>query len=260
VEIWEYEFLEELLYNRRQKKNLEKELALLPKGNLVKRKRGENKWDYYINLNKNGKKREVYISRKTGAEIIENMKKATARRISIRNELIFLEDVFKRLQPLAIKIIETFTFVKNEYTATPSEKNDAYGNLKVLTTRGEMVRSKSERFIADTLYRYGIDYKYEKKLSLKEFNLHPDFTIVNPLDGRIYYWEHLGMNNSEYTVDWLNRKAVYNNNGLFEGKRLIVTTEEDTNRFDALVEEYFTIKRYDILLKNKEVAEKQQQK
>lgn len=45
------------------------------------------------------------------------------------------------------------------------------------TLRGEKVRSKSEQFIADWLYRHSIRYQYEPKLNIKDFDFHPDFHV-----------------------------------------------------------------------------------
>ncbi|MEJ5317896.1 MAG: ATP-dependent helicase [Tenuifilum sp.] len=42
---------------------------------------------------------------------------------------------------------------------------------------GTRVRSKSEQFIADWLYRHGIKYEYEPPLNVKDFYFHPDFFI-----------------------------------------------------------------------------------
>jgi DNA helicase IV len=42
---------------------------------------------------------------------------------------------------------------------------------------GTRVRSKSEQFIADWLYRHGIKYEYEPLLNVKDFPFHPDFYI-----------------------------------------------------------------------------------
>lgn len=42
---------------------------------------------------------------------------------------------------------------------------------------GTKVRSKSEQFIADWLYRHSIKYEYEPLLNVKDFSFHPDFYI-----------------------------------------------------------------------------------
>lgn len=45
------------------------------------------------------------------------------------------------------------------------------------TLKGEKVRSKSEQYIADWLYRHSIRYQYEPKINIKDFDFHPDFFI-----------------------------------------------------------------------------------
>jgi DNA helicase-4 len=45
------------------------------------------------------------------------------------------------------------------------------------TLRGEKVKSKSERDIADWLYRHNIDYLYEPEVTLKDFPFKPDFFL-----------------------------------------------------------------------------------
>lgn len=54
----------------------------------------------------------------------------------------------------------------------------SYTNTVFYTTlRGERVKSKSERDIADWLYRHNLKYEYEPKVNFKDFNFRPDFYI-----------------------------------------------------------------------------------
>jgi len=46
-----------------------------------------------------------------------------------------------------------------------------------VTLKGDKVRSKSERYIADWLYRHNIDYIYEPETLIKDFEFHPDFYV-----------------------------------------------------------------------------------
>src|SRR4051812_5321290 len=48
---------------------------------------------------------------------------------------------------------------------------------KYTTLKGEKVRSKSERDIADWLYRHSIKYVYEPEIHFKDFEFRPDFFI-----------------------------------------------------------------------------------
>lgn len=50
----------------------------------------------------------------------------------------------------------------------------------ILTEKGERVRSKSEKILADYFYRKNILYKYEKPLYLKGYGtVYPDFTFLS---------------------------------------------------------------------------------
>ena len=78
------------------------------------------------------------------------------------------------------------------------------------TSRGEMVRSKSELIIADKLNAAGIDYQYELELKIGESIRYPDFTFEDSDAGLTYYWEHCGMlNDPEYRRRWENKKKWY---------------------------------------------------
>lgn len=63
-----------------------------------------------------------------------------------------------------------------------------YPNGKIYTTlRGEKVRSKSEQYIADWLFRHSIGYQYEPQINIKDFDFKPDFYIE---DANLYL-EHV---------------------------------------------------------------------
>lgn len=115
------------------------------------------------------------------------------------------------------------------------------------TSRGEMVRSKSEVVIANLLDKKGkekgFDYKYEKEIKLSDGTvIHPDFTIEMP--GKIFYWEHLGMlRDIKYRKNWESRVEQYRDIGVEEGKNLIVSRDGfdgslDTLELEHLIEEY----------------------
>ncbi|RPI69384.1 MAG: ATP-dependent helicase, partial [Ignavibacteriales bacterium] len=58
------------------------------------------------------------------------------------------------------------------------DKHKIYPNGKYYTTlKGDKVKSKSERDIADWLYRHNIQYRYELDVYFKEFHCKPDFYI-----------------------------------------------------------------------------------
>ena len=57
-------------------------------------------------------------------------------------------------------------------------QSKTYPNQILYTTlKGEKVKSKSERDIADWLFRHSIKYNYEPKVNFKDFDFRPDFFI-----------------------------------------------------------------------------------
>lgn len=118
-------------------------------------------------------------------------------------------------------------FEKEEYVGLGFSENDPAGYI---TNRGERVRSKSEKIIADELDRQGIPYKYEKPLKLnvdgmvKDF--YPDFTALNISTGEVKYLEHLGMmDNPHYYKNTLAKLDAYEKNGLLIGRDIILLHE-----------------------------------
>jgi len=68
-------------------------------------------------------------------------------------------------------------FYVDKIQTMPRYQSQFYDNKIYTTLRGEKVRSKSERYIADWLYRHNIDYVYEPIIDLKDFEFKPDFFI-----------------------------------------------------------------------------------
>ena len=95
------------------------------------------------------------------------------------------------------------------------------------TDKGEIVRSKSELIIANTLAKLGIPYKYECPLFLRGFGIiYPDFTVLQVRKRKEIYWEHLGMmDDPDYARKAVKKIQLYNTNKLFQGDRLLITSE-----------------------------------
>ena len=101
------------------------------------------------------------------------------------------------------------------------------------TSRGEIVRSKAEVIVANTLARLGIQYEYEKRLynptNPRDSRL-PDFTILH--NGQTFYWEHLGMlSNPKYKRDWEAKKRWYTVCGF--GHQLITSRDYPDGSIDS---------------------------
>jgi len=91
------------------------------------------------------------------------------------------------------------------------------------TENGIWVRSKSEVIIANILFRSNIAFKYEEKLYYKKGKWkEPDFTVRH--NGKIWYWEHLGMLGDEkYNQHWQDKKKLYKKIGVYD--QVIITKE-----------------------------------
>ena len=100
-------------------------------------------------------------------------------------------------------------------------------HLKFRTQKGHLVRSKSERFIADTLFSLKIPYQYESPLILGDRTTYPDFLILKP-NNDLILWEHFGLlDNHEYQQSCLRKIKLYYQHGFSQHKNLICTTEGD---------------------------------
>ncbi len=101
------------------------------------------------------------------------------------------------------------------------------------TSKGERVRSKSEKIIADELYRHGIPYKYELPIDFvdsrgREFKVYPDFTALNKRTGDKWIIEHFGlMDYPEYYDNAMLKLDTYERNGYLLGKNLLIFHKTD---------------------------------
>lgn len=97
---------------------------------------------------------------------------------------------------------------------------------RIQTNRGDFVRSKSEKIIADALHFNKIEYFYEYPLIIKNKTFYPDFTFIHRETKREIYWEHFGMmDNFDYFRKSIEKIQVYLSNGLKLYDNLIITTE-----------------------------------
>ena len=109
------------------------------------------------------------------------------------------------------------------------------------TSRGEMVRSKSEVIIADQLANHDFEYGYEQPLTINGVTKYPDFTIEDMESGLTFYWEHCGMLHvPSYRDRWEEKLKWYRNHdirpredGGGENGVLIVTRDEANGSIDS---------------------------
>ena len=112
-------------------------------------------------------------------------------------------------------------------------KSFASDSAVIYSEKGQRVRSKSEKILADYLERHNIPYKYEKPLNLKGYGVvYPDFTFLSSKKGKEVYWEHEGMMDDPiYASAAISKIKTYEENGIYIGDRLILTFETKKSVF-----------------------------
>ncbi len=155
-------------------------------------------------------------------------KEERGERFNLENELdnVYLSfRIGKRA--LITPIIPTLDdFIINWYKKYTNSMNPIPISAPIITERGETVRSKSEKIIADKLYKLGIPYVYEAAYKLSNTTKYPDFLVLNKNTRKTYLWEHFGMADREdYSESNLAKLADYEKNGLLIGEDVICSFE-----------------------------------
>ena len=112
--------------------------------------------------------------------------------------------------------------------------------LRIITSQGLKVRTKSEALIVEKLYEYGIPFRYEQILHLDDSIIVPDFTFMTASDHEIY-WEHAGMlTKPTYSFRHYLKMLQYESCGIFPWQDLIVTydtnNEMNLQMIDAVIQ------------------------
>lgn len=131
------------------------------------------------------------------------------------------KDLFSPLQPTKKQILARW--MKQPFSPNPMPK----ASIEMKTKRGEVVRSKTEKILADMFYDAGIPYKYECPLFIqKDRPIYPDFTFLDPMTMEEIYWEHFGrMDDPDYANRTLEKIKQYEINGIHLGDRLLASFE-----------------------------------
>lgn len=110
-----------------------------------------------------------------------------------------LQEVYSNMNPYRRELIEEIIIPDEEYVkrwraVEYKGKSFTEDTPEIITERGERVRSKSEKIIADKLYMLGVPYRYEYPLTLEGgIRMYPDFTILRMPEREEVYLEHFGM-------------------------------------------------------------------
>ncbi len=162
-----------------------------------------------------------------------------------------LKTLYQKINPCRRVLIEAPEISDEEYikrwqTVEYKGKQFAEDGPEIITEKGERVRSKSEKIIADKLYVLGIPYRYEYPVILEgKIKIYPDFTILRmPMREEVYF-EHFGMmDDSDYVKNMVCKLNTYERNGIYLGINLFVTFETgkkslNTRVLDELLKKLF---------------------
>ncbi|MBN8977675.1 MAG: AAA family ATPase [Rhizobiales bacterium] len=146
---------------------------------------------------------------------------------SFLNELIRTSETARRSTNLFAVGIRSED-LRERRSGKPSKDRYA-AHLIYRTSRGELVRSKSELLIAEKLNSLDMNYQYERPLdgTIRSGRVRPDFSFIDDA-GEVFIWEHLGMlDQTKYREGWEWKQRWYAQNGFTEGKNLFTSTEQE---------------------------------
>lgn len=255
---------------RKQLENIVEEarrrLTSVPEGHLCIKKKGGNVEYYYYNSKDTGmhgryiKKSEREFARRVAQKDYDTgiVKYAELRIKAIDSFLISyektnLKENYEKMNPyrrelISVPIISDEEYIRQWQLVKYEGKIFADSAQEIITERGEIVRSKSEKIIADKLYTLGIPYRYEYPLILEgNIKVYPDFTILKMPQREEVYLEHFGlMDNSDYMDSVIYKLNTYERNGIYLGVKLFITHETskvplNTRMLDGMLKQLFCV-------------------
>lgn len=204
------------------------------------------------------KKRELELAKELAQrDYDEQLVKNAEERIKVIDTFLekyrktSLKWIYQKLNPYRRELVCAAVISDDEYIKQWQEleyegKSFDDDTKGIVTERGERVRSKSEKIIADKLYALGIPYRYEYPLILEgNIRIYPDFTILRIPQREEVYLEHFGMmDDTNYVETMLYKLSSYERNGIYMGVNLFVTYETsknplNTKALDGLIRKQF---------------------
>ena len=241
-----YILKDELNYLKELRKHLNSQIIKSPKGNLLVRKSKGRYMQCYVNGKYVPKKNIVNVKALAQREYDEKLLKEIDSRIDKVNALVeyYSEDLishiynsFSESKQSLISPIEMSDedYINHWLSATNCEANTFPIQGNIFTEKGEHVRSKSEKIIADKLYKEGVPYIYEPELILNNHRkIYPDFKVLNVRLRTEFYFEHMGMmDNPEYSEKAIEKINTYEKNGFWAGQNILYTFETKDHIPDA---------------------------
>ena len=147
---------------------------------------------------------------------------------------IYQKSAYARKQFISPIIEPRDEYIKDWMEAHPGGQNTYYDAPQFESLRGDFVRTKAEKILADTFFNLNIPYQYEPAFVLKNGDVKfPDFVLLNVIHRKTYYWEHLGLADDErYATKNFRKLLEYERSGLIVGDNLIITLETEDMPLD----------------------------
>lgn len=202
-------------------------------------RKGAKKQYMYWQVRQDGRQLQRYVRNGDLQDVekqIRVMKAQQARLVQLRK---FWNELKRMLRVAGIhwrKVLGEYEEGKQKEHAQMEKQQEAKkvaakkkyaSNYKHMTDQGELVASKSEEMIANTLCAMRIRYEYEKEMLVAGVKLRPDFTVWRK-DGSVVIWEHAGLlEDAAYLQQFERRMKLYHKEGYTQMKNLIVTYDEN---------------------------------
>ena len=226
-------------------------LKNVPDGSLHVMKKKEKK-EYYLY---DSSKKRKYISKKEKELIIKlAQKEYDAKLIALVNKRIkagyklaeaydipldaAYDAINKTKQELIIPYkLSDQEYIKKWYEDNPGRANTYPISTNLYSNRGEHLRSKSEKIIADFLDKYDIPYVYEPKILFANGQaVYPDFLILNVQLRKSFIYEHFGlMSDSRYAEKTNEKINQYMLNNYMLGINFLFTMESQTEPLNTKI-------------------------
>lgn len=240
-------------------KKLNKIISSLPEGELsIGHQKGSSKWFY------NNHHKQTYL-KKDNISLAKKL--AVKKYLSLKVELLeakLKESTFQSKHSIAAeeklaKLLTDSAYLEllSDYLSSttldhqhwmnadyPKSKNHPE-NLVHQTVGGLMVRSKSESMIAVALAENNLPFRYENIIEIEGTPLAPDFTILNPKNDSLVYWEHFGLlDNDLYYHNALQKIKLYASENIILVENLIITYETQASplnfhTINNIIKQYF---------------------
>ncbi len=235
----------ELKNLQKSKSDLQSKLASFPSGELHVWKNGKGyRWVKYEDNNgalipKENFQEAVALAQKkyTACQIedIEQKENALKKCIAIlekpsKSETFSVKEGFRELLDAAnLDLVE----YSKQWEMAPYKKSTYKSEFcKHETLKGDLVRSKAEALIADSLFRASIPYRYDQEMQFGSTIICPDFVILSK--GQEILWEHMGLLTKEdYSRTNMSKISTYLAYGFFPGDNLLISSESEDRPLNA---------------------------